>query len=104
KKYEAYFETVGFKPMPGYVEKNFLLSAKFKEYKTFAYELKGIVFIYAKYNPSIESTIKNVAGELSKLLMPELEELREKIQKINPEKKETKKPLEILMLKFPALN
>ncbi|MFA5744490.1 MAG: hypothetical protein WC936_06780, partial [Candidatus Nanoarchaeia archaeon] len=43
KKYEAYFETVGFKPMPEYVEKNFLLSAKFKDYKTTAYELKGIV-------------------------------------------------------------
>jgi len=101
KRYESYFEAAGFKYQAGYVEKNFFLSAKFKDYQARAYELKGIIFIYASYNPSIETSMKSTAGELSKILMPELNKLKEKISNINSAEKDYKKPLEILMLKFP---
>lgn len=101
KRYESYFETVGFKPLPGYVEKNFLLKAKFKDYETTAYSLKGIIFIYAKYKPSLKNEMKSTLGELSRILMPELEELKTKFKKINNEEIDSKKPLEIIMLKFP---
>jgi hypothetical protein len=101
KRYESYFETIGFKPINKYVETHFLLNAKFKDYQTRAYELKGIIFIYAKYEPNLEDKMKNSIGMLSKLLMPELEQLKEEFQKINLQEKEINKPLEIIMLKFP---
>jgi hypothetical protein len=103
KRYESYFETVGFVLRPEYVKNNFLLSAKFKDYKTNTYELKGIIFIYAQYKPNLKNTMKNVAGELSRMLRSELEDLQEKFKKINSEKKESKKHLEIIILKFPLI-
>jgi hypothetical protein len=101
RRYESYFEASGFKFLPGYAEKNFFLKAKFSDYQTRAYGLKGILFIYAQYKPKLESIMKSTAGELSKMLMPELKELEKKMQKINPQEKESKKPLEIILLKFP---
>jgi len=101
KRYESYFVAAGFKPVKDYVEKNFFLSSKFKDYQASAYSLKGIIFIYAVYKPSMESKAKEAAGELSKILMPQLMELESKLKSGKPSNYSDKKPLEIIMLKFP---